>query len=83
MFCCDCTRKQTGQIFIAWCYLNEKLLLGHPQQGGSTSESRFIVHGPLRVLQKRLTASPRLQQGTLWVQTLLVTQMEELLYNVL
>lgn len=47
------------------------------------SESRFNVHGPLRVLQKRLTASPRLQQGTLWVQTLLVTQMEELLYNVL
>lgn len=26
--CCDCTRKQTGHIFIAWCCLSEKLLLG-------------------------------------------------------
>lgn len=83
MFCCDCTRKQTGHIFTAWCCLSEKLLLGHAQQGGSTRESRFNVHGPPWVLQERLRSSPCLQQGTLWVQTLLVTQMEELLYNVL
>lgn len=83
MFCCDCTRKQTGHIFTAWCCLSEKLLLGHAQQGGSTRESRFNVLGPPWVLHERLRSSPCLQQGTLWVQTLLVTQMEELLYNVL
>lgn len=82
MFCCDCTRKQTGHVFIARCYLSEKLLLGHPSREAAGVRAGLLCMA-LPGAAEEAEGPLCLQQGTLWVQTLLVTQMEELLYNVL